>query len=490
MRVKDWPRLVMTLGVLACFCWPSRANGQGLISPTAGPINSSMAGASTAAPIDFGSSYWNPATISGLDRSEFLIGSALIIPSIHFGSTLPAGSIGPFPTSTRSGVSRSNGGVASNLATGAAFKLADDSLWTFGIGIFGLAGGGVNFAGSNSQPVLTPRNPPQSFGVGPIYSSISTLEITPMASYQATSDLAIAAGPIITGTGASFSPAFFAPNPKDQYGLASFPNATNSRPFWGGGFQFGLFYNFSKDWNFGFSYKSPIWQERWSYNSSAPDGSARYIGVQATLPEIISWGVAYKGLPNTLIDVDLRYFDYKDASLFGQSIQNGGLAWRSVFAIATGVQYQFSDKLTLRAGYLYNTNPIPSTATLFNVQAPAIITNTLSFGASYKLTADITASAAYVHGFRNSITGGVEQLPGASTRLDAQTDSLVVGLNIQFGHSRKVGPSSAPEEYVLPAPAPMPAPAPAPAPAFIEETPSSLPPADTSAPASGEATPR
>ena len=143
----------------------------------------------------------------------------------------------------RSGVSRSNGGVASNLATGTAFRLSDDSPWTFGIGIFGLAGGGVNFAGSSSQPILTPRNPPRTFGVGPIYSSLSTLEITPMASYQATSKLAIAAGPIVTSTGASFSPAFFAPNPRDSFGLAGFPNATNSRPFWGGGFQAGLLYN-------------------------------------------------------------------------------------------------------------------------------------------------------------------------------------------------------------------------------------------------------
>ena len=214
-----------------------------------------------------------------------------------------------------------------------------------------------------------------------------------------------------------------------------------------------MLYNINENWNFGFSYKSPIWQERWSYNSAAPNGSARYIGVQASLPEIISWGVAYKGLPKTLIDVDLRYFDYKDAALFGQSVRDGGLGWRSVFAVATGAQYQLSEKVTLRGGYLYNTNPIPSTATLFNVQAPGITQHTLSLGASYRLTADITATAAWVHGFRNAIQGGVEQLPGASTRLDTQTDSLVFGLNIQFGRARKVAPSPSTEEYAVPTPA-------------------------------------
>jgi long-chain fatty acid transport protein len=474
MRTKDRARLVATLGVLACLAWSSKSNGQGVIASTAGPINSSMAGASTAAPIDFGSSYWNPATISGLERSEFLLGSALIIPSIHFQSTFNG----------NSGTSRSNSGVASNLATGTAFRLSDDSDWTFGMGIFGLVGGGVNFAGSNSQPLLTPRNPPKTSGVGPIYAGLSTLEITPIASYQALDNLAIAFGPIVTSTSANFSPAFFAPNPRDQFGLASFPAATNSRPFWGGGFQFGLFYNLGKDWNLGFSYKSPIWQERWSYNSSAPNGSARFIGIQANLPEIISWGIAYKGLPNTLIDLDLRYFDYKDAALFGQTPSNGGLGWRSVFAVALGVQYQLSEKATVRGGYLYNTNPIPATNTLFNVQAPGIITNTLSFGLSYKLTADITTTAAYVHGFRNSITGTVEQVPGASTRLDAQTDSLVVGLNIQFGRSRRVGVSSDPEEYIITPSVP------ASPPAVIEASPSTLPPTDTLAPSSSEVSQR
>jgi len=53
------------------------------------------------------------------------------------------------------------------------------------------------------------------------------------------------------------------------------------------------------------------------------------------------------------------------------------------------------------------------------------------------MTDDITFSAAWVHGFRNSISGPVGQIPGASATLDTQTDSILAGLNIQFGASRK-----------------------------------------------------
>src|SRR5947209_2684742 len=101
---------------------------QGIIAPGAGPINRSMAGASTAAPVDFGSSYWNPANLSGLERGEFLLGSELIIPSTHLTTTLPAGAInGVLPIRGRYGTSRSDSGVIPNLATGVAFRLSDDS---------------------------------------------------------------------------------------------------------------------------------------------------------------------------------------------------------------------------------------------------------------------------------------------------------------------------------------------------------------------------
>ena len=336
----------------------------------------------------------------------------------------------------RYGESRSDNGVGAGLATGFSFRISEDSPLTMGLGVFGLAGGGVNFAGSYSTPILTPRQPPY-FGVGPIYSNTSILSITPMASLQLTDRLALGGGPIITSGSLSFDPAFFAPGPKGPLGLPTFPSATNARPYWGGGFQVGLFYELNQNWNFGFSYKSPIWQERWDYNTTTPTLAPAQIGVQASLPEIISWGVAYKGLPKTLIDVDLRYFDYANSELFGQKVIDGGLGWQSVFAVAIGGQYQATDRLTLRAGYLYNTNPIRNEATLFNVQAPGIITNTFTLGASYQFTENITASLAWMHGFRNAIEGSILQLPGSSVRLDAQLDTLWLGFNIKFGGLKK-----------------------------------------------------
>jgi long-chain fatty acid transport protein len=183
--------------------------------------------------------------------------------------------------------------------------------------------------------------------------------------------------------------------------------------------------------------------------------------VNAGLPQIASWGVAYKGFERTLIDVDLRYLDYADTPLLGTPAppQGTGMGWRSVFAVAVGGQYQLTDALTLRAGYLFNTNPIPSERTLLNVQLPGITEHMLAVGATYKMTEDIAFSFAWTHSFRNAITGSIAQLPGSVVREDAQVDSLVAGLTIQFGGRRK--PRPAPEGATVvqtSAEAPFPAP--------------------------------
>ncbi len=439
---------------------PVEALGQGLVLPGAGPINLSMAGASTASAVDVGGSYWNPAIISALPRSEMLLSSQFLLPSIHLDSSLPAGSVGGFyPPTNRYGTSRSDGGVGAVPTAIISFRLSDDSPWTFAMGSQYLAGGGVNFPGSSANPIVSPHDPPRSFGFGPIYSNAAIGLSSIIASRRVTDRLAIAAGPLIAIESVSLNPASFAApvNGILKGGYPTFPAGFQSRPFWGGGFQLGLFYELNENWNLGFSYKSPIWQERWGYNSTTATGAPNRIGIQASLPEIISWGVAYKGFERTIIDVDLRYMDYANTDLFGTAAppKGNGLGWSSVFAVAIGGQYQLTDRLSLRAGYLFNTDPVPSGKTLLNVELPAITQHMLAFGTSYKVTDDITFSLAYTHQFRNTMSGSILQFTGVSVREDVQIDSIIAGLTVQFGGKRKAHPATC--DPVAAAPMPVPA---------------------------------
>src|SRR5262245_7113922 len=63
------------LALFSLQCASTSTFGQGFVLPGLGPINRSMGGAATAAPLDaVGALNWNPATISGLSQSRVDIG--------------------------------------------------------------------------------------------------------------------------------------------------------------------------------------------------------------------------------------------------------------------------------------------------------------------------------------------------------------------------------------------------------------------------------
>jgi long-chain fatty acid transport protein len=103
------------------------------------------------------------------------------------------------------------------------------------------------------------------------------------------------------------------------------------------------------------------------------------------MPAIYSLGAAYKGIDRLIVDVDLRYFDYSNAPLWGDSPISGGLGWKSIMAVAAGGQYQLSDRLTLRGGYLFNQNPIHDINSAFAVYAAALTSNLSICGSFIRL---------------------------------------------------------------------------------------------------------
>jgi long-chain fatty acid transport protein len=432
-------RWLVGLLLVAC-CLPAPAGAQGLIMPGAGAVNRSMAGASTAVALDAaGASYWNPAAISALPRNEVYFGSEMIYADTNLSSTVPAGTIGGiFPPDTRSGRTNSNSGLAT-LPTIAMVYHPDHSKMTFGLGLFSLAGGGVNFPGSATNPVLSPNNPPppftadKSLGVGPIYSSALAFQIAPLMSMQLTDHLAVGVGPTIDVMTMSVDPAFFAPrDDANGDGASKFPAATHGRPFWGGGYQVGMLYAFSENFGVGFSYKSPQWFETLKWNSADEIGAARELRLGFRLPYILSLGFGYSGIPRTTLALDIRYFDYAGAAPFGGPLADGGLLWQSIFSVATGVRYRCSDRCSLQAGYLFNDNPIPDPATLFNIQLPGINKHALSLGGSLQLTRSISMNLAAVYAFRNSISGAILEVPGTSVALDQDVTSIVAGFGVTF----------------------------------------------------------
>ena len=416
------PRIALAAAVLMAL--PSITWAQGIVLPGTGAINRSMAGTGVAAPLDAaGALHWNPAAISGLERSEASISVEMLQLDSHLDSTVPG---------FASGSTRSDSGISGLPSVAVAFKPCD-SRWSYGLGLFAVGGFGVNYPANLANPVFSNTS---------IYSKLTVVQLVPTASLQVTERLSIGFAPTITMAEANLDPNLLAIPSIIQPNTPVYPAATHSRTHWGIGFQVGVYYETDSCWHFGASYKSPQWFEEFTFYGTDPTGAPRTDRLYMDYPGIISLGTAYSGFSRLLWALDLRYIDYDNAQLFGHEAQVdpttgalAGLGWRSVFAVSTGVQYQLTDALSLRLGYLYNQNPIDDADTFANAASPAVYQHIVSLGFTWQLTCRTGLSLAYLRAFENTIEGpGPVVPPGLPTTVSSSiaVNALVMGLQVKF----------------------------------------------------------
>jgi len=73
--------------------------------------------------------------------------------------------------------------------------------------------------------------------------------------------------------------------------------------------------------------------------------------------------------------------------------------WENTVVLRTGIEYDACKKITVRAGYAYGSNPVPTT-TLFPL-FPAIVENHLTAGLSVKVSKRFIVNGAYEYAFEN-----------------------------------------------------------------------------------------
>lgn len=415
---------LLSLAVL-CLASPA-ALGQGYVLPGVGPVNRSMGGASTAAPLDAtGALHWNPASITGLPGSRVDLGMDLVINRNRVNSFAGI-----------AGSTDNDAGYSALPAIGLVYRQPDSSV-AYGLGMNVTGGFFVNYPGSLTNPIFTPQ-PPVGAGYGPSYTRLGFLQLAPTVAWEITETVSIGVAPTINVADAQASPfPFAAPNADGSYSPA-----TGNRNVWGIGAQAGVFYESPGGINLGFSIKSPQWFSRFKFNSEDELGLPREVTTQVEFPMILSAGAAYSGIENVLFAVDVRWVDFESTEAFGEpaTFSGGalrGLGWESVWMAAFGMQLELTERWTLRAGYSYNQNPIPESLTALNVFAPAIYQHVLNIGTSYQLTESVIASLTWAHGFDNTITGPLIHpvagpLAGTRVALNQEVDSVIFGLSVLF----------------------------------------------------------
>ena len=431
----------LALSLLIGVCCQGSAFGQfGAMLTGVGPINRSMGGAATAAPLDtLGAFQWNPATISAMSQmTDF--GLELLVPHSSLSSTVNANSLGAgTPPVTLSGTNHSNSGVFPLPEFGITYR-PEGSPLTYGLGVLTVGGFGVNYPGSTQNPLLTPP-PPNGLGVGPIFSQYQLMQIVPTLALQLTDALSLGVSPIVDSAGLSVDPGFLASPDGSGGGYPTFPSLNHGQYTWGAGFQLGAFYVTEQFWQFGASFKSQQWFQDFSYNAKNQAGVSQNIQIPVNAPMVISVGTAYTGIERILLALDARYLDYKNTVGFAQSgfTPSGaiaGLGWNNIFALSSGVQYQPTDFTALRMGYSFSTNPISGDKAFYNIASPLVIQHGIYFGGSYNLSPSFKVSLTYAHFFSNSVSGPIMSqlgaIPGTNVTSTASADSVTAGATITF----------------------------------------------------------
>lgn len=422
------------LGGLLAACLARPAAAQGIALPAAGAINQSMAGAGVAAPLDaMGSLFWNPAGIGVLPHSEMSFGLGLLWPSTRVDSAIGFAGM--------AGSDRGEPGVMP--IPNAAFVYRDDnSPFTYGLGMYGIGGFATNYPGSLTNPVFSPP-PPNGVAQGHISAAVEILQIAPTIAVALTQRLTLGFTPTIDLGRLSVTPMILAP-PDDANGdtVPSYPSAQSTRYAWGFGGHFGALYTADNGLNFGASIKSPQWFQKFNANSSNELGQPRALATSVDFPMIISLGVGYTGFERWTLASDLRYLDYPNTDGFRTTGYNAdgsvaGLGWHGVYAWANGVQYQATERLSLRAGYAFNTNPIRNADTFFNIASPLITQNLFSCGGSYEFAPGCLASLSYTHALQNSVTGPIIlppsfAVPTSSVTSFVSADLLIANITVRF----------------------------------------------------------
>ncbi len=414
----------------------------GHIMQGVGSVNMSMGGAATGQPLDIsGALQWNPAAISTFDDKILKFDIGLFFSSPELNSTVPEFDNTGQPTGNFfSGTTADDRGI-SPLPALAYVWGKPESKHTFGLSAFGISGFGVTFPESASNPI----NMPQSMGgFGRIESDYMLLQVGLTYAYEISDKFSIGIQPNI-----DYAALELAPNPTASPTMAGYPTTDKASAI-GFGAQFGLFYDSGLGIKLGASYKTAQKFGEFEFENTYLDNSTAKNNFQMDYPAIFSVGFGYS-TGDVDLALDFRRVDYENTEGFSETgwtptASVAGFGWENISILSAGLQYKGINKLPLRFGYTYSSNPIPEEVTFFNIPATAIIKDAFQFGLSYEASDKLSLDAVFHYGSSGDPTSGpllnpqfitsgnpYGAIPGSEVSYEMTTSMIMVGASYTFG---------------------------------------------------------
>jgi len=171
------------------------------------------------------------------------------------------------------------------------------------------------------------------------------------------------------------------------------------------------------------------------------------------IPSNYGVGIAVTPTQELVVAVDVTQILYSEINSIANPLlpnlgmsplgteDGAGFGWEDVTVFKVGVAYDVTSELTLRGGYNYGGQPIPTSETLFNMIAPGVVEHHATFGGTYAILENVEITFAYMHAFENTVEGENSIIPGppeeggmggGEADLTMSQDSFGLGVGVLF----------------------------------------------------------
>ncbi len=308
-----------------------------------------MGGAYVARPFDGSAIFVNPAGLPFLNGIEFYGGATAIMPKVRFRGAHPSN---PVPETNMQN---------QLFLPPHSYLTYSQGTFGFGVGVYTMFGLGTDWPEGWAGRAITEK------------AELVSFTINPSVGIKVSNFLSIGAGFSYIPASVVITRAVKTPFSLET-GEPVEPRARMTASGSGIGWNAGILLSISDDLSFGLSYRSKskisfkgdLAFERVpsSLKSSFSDGPMK---TTIVAPANIYAGVAYKPMAGLSVGVDFQFTTWStfdtlivelEKPLNGQSTIKSTRAYQNNFLLRAGVEYQLSDQLAVRAGYIFDQSPV------------------------------------------------------------------------------------------------------------------------------------
>jgi len=369
---------VFTFIMLAVFCGEAYAGGFSFTEH--GAAASGKANAFAGEANDPSAIFYNPAGITQLPGTQFMIGTSIV----KLDSTFRSSTTGEntkledqFP-------------IVPHFFITHRFKQWDERL-SVGLGVYTPFGIVVDWP-DNWQGRFNTTN-----------ARLRVTVYNPTVAYQVTPGLSVAAGIRIADAGAEFEQKFNIGTGESKVRA----HDLDAHPV---GWNVGLLYHLKEiSTSVGLQFRSEL-QAKFNGDADFSGPAAVTFGPNARFHSSIKFppqlilGVSTKAIPRWTINADIEWEGWKTVGSIPKSFdgtasnlnQRGLRNWKNSYVFRLGAEYAATDRLALRGGFFYDQTPIPDNT--FDPTIPNADLYALTGGAGYRWGAT-SVDIAYLYGF-------------------------------------------------------------------------------------------